>query len=164
MIDARRPSFYSVDTSALIDWQFRYYPTDIFYSLLGKVDQLIEEKRFSGPVLVKEELEKRGTAELVKWAKERSGIFVPLKDLIAEAQNIQNHFPELCDPKAESEEADAYVIALAKLQGGEVITGETPASEKRYPKRSHYIPDVCRELGLPCFNFLGLMRREKWKI
>ena len=29
-------------------------------------------------------------------------------------------------------------------------------------RRSHYIPDVCRELGLPCVSLLGLMRREKW--
>jgi hypothetical protein len=24
------------------------------------------------------------------------------------------------------------------------------------------IPDVCRDLGIPCINLLGLMRREKW--
>ncbi|MBI3617897.1 MAG: DUF4411 family protein [Candidatus Omnitrophica bacterium] len=164
MIDSQRSPFYSVDTSALIDWQFRFYPADVFYSLPGKVDQLIKEKRFSGPALVKEELEKVGTAELVEWAKQRPDIFVPLKDLIVEAQNVQNRFPGLRDPKAEYEEADAYVIAPAKLRDGEVITGETPASEKRNPKRSHFIPDVCRELGIPCISFLGLMRREKWKI
>lgn len=51
MIDSLRSPFYSVDTSALIDWQFRFYPTDVFYSLLGKVDQLIKENRFSGPAV-----------------------------------------------------------------------------------------------------------------
>ena len=53
MIDSQRSPFYSVDTSALIDWQFRFYPTDVFYSLLGKVDQLIKEKRFSDPALAR---------------------------------------------------------------------------------------------------------------
>lgn len=164
MTDSKQPAFYSVDTSALIDWQSRFYPTDVFHSLLSKVDQLIKEERFSGPALVKEELEKVSTVELVEWAKERSKIFVPLKDLIAEAQNIQNRFPGLRDPKAEYEEADSYVIALAKLRDGVVITGETPASEKRSPKRSHFIPDVCRELGIHCIGFLGMMRRERWRI
>jgi len=26
----------------------------------------------------------------------------------------------------------------------------------------HYIPDVCRDLDIPCINLLGLMRREHW--
>jgi hypothetical protein len=43
-----------------------------------------------------------------------------------------------------------------------VLSQETSAAEKRNPKRSYYIPDVCRDLGVPCYNLLGLMRREKW--
>jgi len=67
------------------------------------------------------------------------------------------------NPKAEYEEADAYVIALAKLRDGIVVTQETSAAEKNQPKRTHFIPDVCRELGLHCITLLGLMRREGWK-
>ena len=98
-------SFYSVDTNVFMDWQHRFYPTDIFYSLPDRVDSLIQKKKFFSPVLVREELEKVGTADLTKWAKSRSGLFLPLKELV----------------------------------------------------------DVCRELGVSCINFLGLMRREKWK-
>ncbi|MBN9690072.1 MAG: DUF4411 family protein [Verrucomicrobia bacterium] len=83
--------------------------------------------------------------------------------MFAEAQPIQNQFAGLRDPKAEYEEADAYVIALAKLRGGIVVTQETPAAEKRNPKRTHFIPDVCRELGIACISLIGLMRREGWK-
>ncbi len=163
MTDSSKKPVYSVDTSAFIDWQFRYYPSDIFSSLLDKVDQLLKEKRVFASSLVKEEINAVGGAELTAWAKARSPLFVPLNELIGEAQAIQNRFPGLRDPKAEYDEADAYVIALAKLYEGEVITGETSFSEKKNPKRSHYIPDVCRELGIPCISFLGLMRREKWK-
>jgi hypothetical protein len=81
--------------------------------------------------------------------------------VLVAAQGVQNQFPELLDPKAEYEEADAYVIGLAQVREAAVITGETSAAEKSSPKRSHYIPDVCRELGIPCFNFLALMRLEK---
>lgn len=66
------------------------------------------------------------------------------------------------DPKGLYESADAYVIALAKLKGGVVLSQETSAQEKHRPRRSHFIPDVCRDLGVPCVNLLGLMRREKW--
>ena len=76
--------------------------------------------------------------------------------------SIQGRFPGLKDPKAEYEEADAYVIALARLRNGVVVTQETSASEKRNPRRTHFIPDVCRELGVPCINLLGMIRREGW--
>jgi hypothetical protein len=87
---------------------------------------------------------------------------VPTKDLLSEALGIQARFPGLRDARAEYEEADAYVIALAKLSHGIVVTQETPAAEKNRPRRTHFIPDVCRELGIPCISLLGLMRREKW--
>lgn len=163
MTDSAAKAIYSVDTNVFMDWQYRYYPTDIFHSLLDKVDVLLKENRFVSPALVKEELEQVGTDDLMKWAKARSGLFIPLDEVLAEAQKIQNQFPGLLDPKYEYEEADAYVIALAKIKDGVVISQETSAAEKRNPKRTHFVPDVCRELGIPCFNFLGLMRREKWK-
>jgi hypothetical protein len=68
------------------------------------------------------------------------------------------------DPKSQFTEADAYVIAIAKLRGGIVVTQETSSSHKVRPKRTHYIPDVCSGLGIPCINILGMMRREGWKL
>jgi hypothetical protein len=49
-----------------------------------------------------------------------------------------------------------------KLRDGIVATQETPAAGKNRPPRTHCIPDVCRELGIPCLSLLGMMRREKW--
>ena len=158
------PPRYSVDSSSFMDWQARFYPLDVFTSIVDRVEQLIAAGRFMAPALVKEELEIVGTGELVAWTEAHKGIFAPTGDVLVEAQAIQNRFPGLRDPKAEYEEADAYVIALAKLFGGVVVTQETPAAEKRNPKRTHFIPDVCREMGIPCFNLLGLMRREGWKL
>lgn len=40
---------------------------------------------------------------------------------------------------------------------------DTSFHEKPNPKKKHYVPDVCRDLGVPCINLLGIMRREKWK-
>ena len=66
------------------------------------------------------------------------------------------------DPKGLHDSADAYVIALARLKNGVVVSQETSVNEKNRPRRSYYIPDVCRDLGVPCINLLGMMRREKW--
>ncbi len=157
------PPSYSVDTSSLMDWQGRFYPTDVFTSLVERVDSLIAAGRFIAPALVKEEVGAVGTAGLIQWAEDHGGIFVPTAEILAEAQAIQNQFAGLLDPGAEHEEADAYVVALARMRGGIVVTQETPAAEKRNPKRTHFIPDVCRELGIHCISLLGLLRREEWR-
>jgi len=155
---------YSLDTNVLMDWQARFYPTDIFPSLLTRFDELVETGRFRAAELVHEELDVVGTPELSGWATAHSQVFVPTAELLAAALHIQDRFPGLRDPKAMYEEADAYVIALAQLRGGVVVTQETSAAEKRNPKRTHFIPDVCRELGVPSISLLGLMRREEWKL
>ncbi len=164
MSDAAGEQRYSVDSSTLMDWQGRYYPADVFGTLLQRVDGLIAAERFLAPKLVRDEIKVVGTAELIGWADARPQIFVPTAELLAEAQAIQNRFAGFRDPKAEHEEADAYVIALARLKNGIVVTQETAASEKHRPRRTHFIPDVCRELGVPCVSFLGLLRRENWTL
>lgn len=164
MSDGASQPIYSVDSSSLMDWQARYYPADVFATIVGRVNALISANRFIAPALVKEEVGAVGTTDLIAWADARPSIFVPNVQLLTDAQAIQNQFAGLRDPKAEYEEADAYVIALAKQHGGIVVTQETSAAEKRNPKRTHYIPDVCRELGIPCISLLGMMRREGWTL
>lgn len=154
---------YSVDTSSLMEWQARYYPLDVFPSVAVNIAALISAGRFIAAALVHEEIQAVGTSELINWAKENEAMFIPTPDILAEALSIQSQFAGLRDPKAEFEEADAYVIALARMRRGIVVTQETPAVEKRNPKRTHFIPDVCRELGIPSISLLGLMRREGWK-
>src|SRR5258706_9038988 len=154
---------YCVDSNSFMDWQARYYPVDVFPGLVTKMDHLIEKRRILAPSLVQEELQKVGTPDLVKWINQNKKIIVQTKDILNHALKIQNQFPGLLDPKAEYEEADAYVIALAQMQDGIVVTQETSATEKRKPARPLYIPDVCRELGVTCISILGSMRREDWQ-
>ena len=154
---------YSFDTSVFMDWQARYYPPDIFASLVGRVEELIASGQCSAVGLVKEEIDAVGTPELRAWAKKHPALFVALKSPVqVEAASIESRYPDLMDPKSLHQSADAYVIALAKVRGGIVVSQETSAAEKRSAKRTHYIPDVCRDLGIPCINLLGLMRREHW--
>lgn len=163
MSDPAPLPIYSVDSSSLMEWQGRYYPTDVFPGVVAKFDELVTAGRILAPTLVKDEIGAVGTAGLVDWTENHAGIFIPTADVLAEAQAIQNQFAGLRDPKAEYEEADAYVIALARMRNGIVLTQETPAAEKRNPRRTHFIPDVCRELGITCISLLGLMRREGWR-
>lgn len=112
-----------------------------------------------------EEIQSVGTPGLQAWAKAQKALFLPLTvDVQLAGAAIEANYPDLMDPKGVHESADAYVIALARLRDGIVVSQETSAAEKHKPKKEHYIPDVCRELGVPCINLLGLMRREGWKL
>jgi hypothetical protein len=146
-----------------MDWQARYYPLDVFVTLNKRIEQLIESGVFRAVELVKEELHAVGTPYLGIWTNSHKNLFVPLAPAVQiEAAAIEGKYPDLLDVKSPYQSADAYVIALAKLHDGMVISQETSAQEKRNPARKYYIPDVCRDLGVPCINLLGLMRKEKW--
>lgn len=154
---------YSFDTNVFMDWQARYYPLDVFRSLEAKIGELIASGECAAVQLVKDEIDAVGTPGLKAWAANHADLFVPItSDLQAAGSAIEAGYPDLMDPKGLYESADAYVIALARLRNGVVVSQETSAAEKRRPTREHYIPDVCRDLGVPCINLLGLMRREKW--
>ena len=154
---------YSIDTSFLMDWQARYYPIDVFVSLRKKIEGMIVSGECSAVGLVKEEIDAVDTPGLRAWVKAHARLFIPMTpEIQIEGAAIEASYPDLMDPKGLYESADAYVIALAKLKGGMVLSQETSAQEKHRPRKGHFIPDVCRDLGVPCVNLLGLMRREKW--
>ncbi|PYK14633.1 MAG: hypothetical protein DME55_14935 [Verrucomicrobia bacterium] len=146
-----------------MDWQARYYPLDVFVTLRKKIEDLIKSGDFRAVELVKDETDSVGTPDLKSWASSHKNLFVPLApEVQLEGASIEAKYPDLIDAKSPYQSADAYVIAWARLQGGVVISQETSVHEKRNPAKRHYIPDVCRDLGMPCINLLGLMRREKW--
>mgnify|MGYP005838098599 FL=1 len=154
---------YSVDTSTLMDWQARFYPTDVFHGLKKRIEALIREARFHAVDLVRAEINAIGTTEMKTWSDAQTGLYVPLtSDIQAQAQEIQRRYPDLVDLNNPHEQADPYVIALAKQRNGIVVSQETSVHEKRNPRKRHYIPDVCRDLGISCINLLDLMRWEGW--
>jgi hypothetical protein len=67
---------YSIDTSSLMDWQLRYYPSDVFSGIAPRVDALMAAGRLFCAALVQEELEAVGTPGLVQWAGDHQEIFV----------------------------------------------------------------------------------------
>jgi hypothetical protein len=154
---------YSIDTNIFLDWWVRRYPIDIFPTIQTKIEQLIDAEKWTAVARVADEINHVGTKELKLWAKANKNQFYPINTPLLEAANaISKTFPGLIDPFARHDEADRYVIALAQMKGWAVVTHETPAHNKKNPPRSHYVPDVCSALHVPCIDFLELMRREKW--
>ena len=62
MTDTAPQPLYSVDSSAFMDWQARYYPADVFTSILDRVEALIAANRFLAP----------------HWSRKNSGWWAPV--------------------------------------------------------------------------------------
>jgi hypothetical protein len=51
-----------------------------------------------------------------------------------------------------------FVIALAMVHGGTVVTEETLSRNLTKPR----IPDVCDAMGIPRLNLLGFVQAQSW--
>lgn len=154
---------YSIDTNIYLDWWVRRYPEDVFPIVRAGIEGLVANGRWNAVQGVAHEIVHVGTPQLQSWAKANKGHFHKHDAaLVAEANAISARFPGMIDLYARHDEADRYVIALAKLKSWVVVSHETPARTKKNPPRTHYIPDVCSALNIRCIDLLELMRREKW--
>ena len=120
---------FSIDTSAILDGWRRHYPREAFPGLWDHLEALIRSGDLRASEEVKHELEKK-----------------------------DDDHPRLIDTRRGRSGADPFVIALAKVRGSAVITGETPSGSLKRPK----IPDVCRAIGVEPIGLLDLIRREGW--
>ena len=124
----------------------------------------IESGEFSAVELVKDEINSVGTPDLKTWASGHKDLFVPLApDVQIEGAAIEAKYPDLIDAKSPVSVCGRVRHRLGEApESGTVISQETSANEKRNPAKRYYIPDVCRDLGIPCINMLGLTPKQKW--
>ena len=146
-----------------MEWWERRYPRDVFVSMELQITAMAANGKLRAPERVYDEIQHIGSPGLRQWATQNRVIFLPHDvPLQTEANNIQTQFPGIIDPNAVHDEADRYVIAVARLDARAVVSYETPASAKRRARGRVYIPDVCVALGIDCFDLLEMMRREGW--
>ena len=149
---------YCIDTSSLIAaWQERY-PIEHFPSFWTKVDGLINDGRIISPIEVRNEISKRSD-ELHAWLKSRPAMFRELDEAIQiEAAQILAKFPRLVGERKLRTSADPFVIALARVEGLQIVTDEKPTGSLNRPN----IPDVCTALQMIPYDLLQLIKAEKW--
>ncbi|MGE5586267.1 MAG: DUF4411 family protein [Bacillota bacterium] len=152
---------YCIDTSALIHAWRRDYPPDVFQSLWDQLDRLIKQGRLFSSIEVLLEL-KRGGDEIYQWAKQREHAFLDADATVQRVvATIVDSFPSfLPSDSPDGIWADPYIVAIAKVNGWAVVTGEKAVSPGA--KRIK-IPNVCQEVGVECTEFLQLIRREGWR-
>lgn len=153
---------YCIDTSALI-YMKNIYDIRVLPSLWKTFGNIAKESNLIiSPSQVLRELEKRDD-ELLKWAKEH----IPFHNLDHTQQeivrDIMSRFQTLVDINSSTQEADPFVIALAKSKNCKVVTQESYINRSG-PKSKFNIPNVCEELSVRWIRLLELFTELKVEI
>lgn len=151
--------YYSIDTSALINWWVEDYSPDVFPGLLPLMEELIRRGRLFAVRSVKDEL---GDGDLRKWCVAQPEFFVD------EDEAIQNRVAQFMatyqNPKKTRgiDKADPFVIALAATRKGDwqVISAERGGTLLKNPN----IPTVCADIGIGHIRFFEMLRIEGWRL
>jgi hypothetical protein len=151
---------YSLDTSGFLDAWARHYPIDVFPTIWERLDDAARSGVLYASEEVLRELERKDD-EAHLWMKSRSQMVIPFDAQIeAEVIGLMARFPRLVDEKKGRSGGDPFVIAVAKVRGLTVITGENATGKLNSPR----IPDVCKEIRIPCIRMLDFFREQHWNL
>ncbi len=151
-------TIFCFDTSAFLDAWTRNYPPDVFPQLWRAIEDEIAAGRVIAPEEVRVEFATKDDSVL-KWAKKQRGLFVDLDDAQQVAVGeVLSRFPKLIDTRLGRSGADPFVIALARVRGAAVVSGENDDGSAKRPK----IPTVCTAFGVRSMKPLDFIRANRW--
>lgn len=150
---------FSLDTSGILDLWVRHYPPDVFPTVWSDMDASANNGQIFVIEEVVEEL-KRKDDEVHKWVRQRQAMIVPIDvEVQRHLMEIMSKYSRLVDTKKNRSGCDPWVIALARARGLTVVTGERATGNLKKPK----IPDVCKDLGVPCVEVVDFFRMQGWR-
>ena len=150
--------FYCFDSGCFINGRRDLLRPTVFLTLWSNIEDEIAAGTIRSPDIVRDEIAKRDD-EVTAWVKAQNGLFVPLDADVQQAtKNILGAHKKLVGTGGRRSGADPFVIALAMVHSGTVVTEETPSGNLDRPK----IPDVCDDLGVPWTNLMGYIEEQGW--
>ena len=150
---------YVLDTNVFINMQ-RHHPLDVFGSLWTKIADVIDDGTVISCDEVLDELS-IGNDALLQWANDRNGAFIPSGAEVQRiVREILQEYPTLVTGSRKSNNADPFVIALAKKKGCTLVSDETWAGNGQPVK----IPNVCVSHGVRLIKFVEFLREVKISI
>ena len=152
---------YVFDTNAF-DQLRSYFPRQ-FPTFWKHLDELVDRDGLLSTKEVRLELDGRPRPDWLEvWLKRRRAIFVtpgPAETAFVAKIFAVPHFQALVGSREilrGSPVADPFVIAVAKVRGGCVVS-----QEKAKPNAAK-IPNVCAHFGVRCLDFEGFMGENGW--
>jgi len=159
---------YVFDSSAFITMN-RFYPKTFMPDLWNKLDTLIASGNIISHEYVKNELSyksKKGQPDfLSEWIKDRSNIFRSITpEQIEIVKTILEKFPGLIDYKKEKEEADPWIIALAKeeIEQPSLFKKDVSVVTMESARSPQKMPAVCTSFHIPYLDLFDFFIERRW--
>lgn len=128
---------YSFDTSAILNGRRDLFRPAVFRSLWARVEDVISAGQIRSVDEVQRELARRDD-DAKQWADAQTDLFCPLDEQIQQAvRRILRLYPNMVRQGGRRSAADPFVIALAMVNNGTVVTQETADRQHRkapYPR------------------------------
>lgn len=151
-------TFYSFDTSSLLNGRRDLLPPGTFVSLWDSIESMIASGHIRCVDEVRHELAKREDS-VHDWAKSQTELFVALTaDVQVAAREVLTAHPRLVGVGGGRNGADPFVIALARARDGVVVTEELLTGNIEKPR----IPDVCNAMGVRWLNLVRFVQEQGW--
>lgn len=150
------PAKYVFDTNIFINLQ-RRQPIDVYPSVWKKISDLMADGTIISSCEVFDEIA-RGKDALSEWAKKRKQYFIPSEINIQNGvRKILKEHRGLVEGGKKNNDADPFIIAIAKIADCAVVTEEARSNSEQAPK----IPNVCEAYGITYMDFVGFSREMK---
>lgn len=152
-------SFYSFDTSSVLNGRRDLLPPEIFPGVWSRLEASVRTGDVRCVDVVRDELSRRDD-EVLAWCRTLPELFVPLDaDVQRATRQVLDAHPQLVGVGRGRNEADPFVIGLAVARQGTVVTEERMVGRIEKPR----IPDVCQAQGVPWVNLVGFVRQQGWR-
>ncbi|MFA5877382.1 MAG: DUF4411 family protein [Candidatus Paceibacterota bacterium] len=158
MDDQASKKKYCFDSSVLMmAWRLHYKPKS-FSSLWDHLGDMMQ----AGLIVIPEEVRKEigaGKDDLILWLKKYKSCIIPIDEpqlkIVAE---IVNKYPLVSQyKKPRPNNADPFIVAVAKLDGRTVVTYERSNGQNNPHPR---IPDLCKEHEVECCDLPAFFEKE----
>lgn len=153
---------YLLDANVLIDANRDYYPIERVPEFWEWLENVGERGNAAIPLEVHEEISD-GRDALANWAKRDSIksalLFQEEVDVSLISQVIDRGYAsDLTDDEVETIGRDPFLIAYALKDAGGRCVVTTEASKPKRRRANRHLPDVCRDLGVRCYNTFEFVR------
>lgn len=162
---------YLLDANVLIDANRDYYPLDRVPEFWSWLLAMARTGRVKVPYEVYGEITPAQQA-FAQWLKEpdhRKPLLLdeePAPELVRRVVD-DGYAADLTDDEVENLGCDPFMIAYALADRGNRCVVTTEVSRPKRQRANRKIPDVCRDLRIPCCNTFELVRaldfRTDWR-
>ncbi len=146
---------YLLDANVLIDANRDYYPISRVPEFWDWLVDRASKQQTKIPLEMYEEILKGNKDDLTWWVKDNRGklLLDENVDVVLVAHvTASGYAPDLNDEEIQRLGRDPFLIAYALRDSAQRIVVTTEVSKPTKNRANRRIPDVCRDLGVSCFD------------